>query len=138
MLAGIGVIFYLMCAHTPLMMDDYDYSFSWATGEKLTSLSDIFASQIAHYSLWGGRSVTHFLVQLFLLMGNLAAQAARMSRNGHSAWAFPAIFGILSSNIMNSSAFSSQGYAIFMMVLFLALTIAVWILDWRWMKHEAP
>ena len=69
MLAGIGVIFYLMCAHTPLMMDDYDYSFSWATGEKLTSLSDIFASQIAHYSLWGGRSVTHFLVQLFLLMG---------------------------------------------------------------------
>ena len=69
MLAGIGVLFYLLCAHTPLMMDDYDYSFSWATGERLAGVGDIMASQAEHYRLWGGRSVTHFLAQLFLYLG---------------------------------------------------------------------
>ena len=69
MLAGIGVLFYLLCAHTPLMMDDYDYSFSWTTGERLAGVGEIIASQAAHYRLWGGRSVTHFLAQLFLYLG---------------------------------------------------------------------
>ena len=56
-------------AYMPLMMDDYDYSFSWATGERLAGVGDIFASQAAHYRLWGGRSVVHFLAQLFLYLG---------------------------------------------------------------------
>lgn len=59
----------LLNHHTQLMMDDYDYSFSWATGERLAGIGDILASQAAHYSLWGGRSVTHFLAQLFLYLG---------------------------------------------------------------------
>ena len=54
---------------TPLMMDDYDYSFSWATGERLRGIADVAASQAAHYRLWGGRSVAHFLAQLFLWLG---------------------------------------------------------------------
>lgn len=60
----------LMMNHaTPLMMDDYDYSFSWATGQRLSGIPDILASQAAHYRLWGGRSVVHFLAQLFLYWG---------------------------------------------------------------------
>ena len=58
-----------MNAHTPLMMDDYDYSFSWHTGERLSGLADLVRSQQAHYMLWGGRSVAHFLAQLFLYLG---------------------------------------------------------------------
>ena len=56
----------LLNRHTPLMMDDYDYSFSWHTGERLSGIGDIIASQAAHYRIWGGRSVTHFLTQLLL------------------------------------------------------------------------
>ena len=65
----IGMLMLLLNLHTPLMMDDYDYSFSWATGERLAGIADIAASQAAHYRLWGGRSVVHFLAQLFLYLG---------------------------------------------------------------------
>lgn len=68
-LLSVFVLMLLLNIHTPLMMDDYDYSFSWATGERLAGISDIIASQAAHYQLWGGRSVTHFLAQLFLYLG---------------------------------------------------------------------
>ncbi|MGN0773143.1 MAG: DUF6056 family protein [Candidatus Ventricola sp.] len=65
----IGASMLLLNLHTPLMMDDYDYSFSWVTGERLAGVGDIAASQAAHYRLWGGRSVVHFLAQLFLYLG---------------------------------------------------------------------
>ena len=69
-------------AHTPLQMDDYDYSFSWSTGKPLAGVADVLASQTAHYRLWGGRSVVHTLAQLFLYWGkgvfNIANTAAYM------------------------------------------------------------
>ena len=68
-LAAIGCLMLVLNIHTPLMMDDYDYSFSWATGKRLAGVADIVASQAAHYAMWGGRSVTHFLAQLFLYLG---------------------------------------------------------------------
>ncbi len=69
LLAGVFALMLLLNVHTPLMMDDYDYSFSWSTGERLAGVGDILASQAVHYRLWGGRSVTHFLAQLFLYLG---------------------------------------------------------------------
>ena len=69
LLVCIAVLMFALNAHTPLMMDDYDYSFSWSTGERLGGIGDIIASQAAHYDMWGGRSVTHFLAQLFLYLG---------------------------------------------------------------------
>ena len=69
LLAGVFMLMLALNIHTPLMMDDYDYSFSWSTGERLAGIGDILASQAAHYKLWGGRSVTHFLAQLFLYLG---------------------------------------------------------------------
>lgn len=65
----IACVILAMNVLTPLMMDDYDYSFSWATGERIAGVGDILASQWAHYAIWGGRSVTHFLAQLFLYLG---------------------------------------------------------------------
>ena len=69
LLLAIFLQMFLLNAHTPLMMDDYDYSFSWSTGERLDGVLDVLASQAAHYSLWGGRSVVHALAQLFLWLG---------------------------------------------------------------------
>lgn len=69
LMAGVFTLMLMLNIHTPLMMDDYDYSFSWSTGERLAGIGDIIASQGAHYRLWGGRSVTHFLAQLFLYLG---------------------------------------------------------------------
>ena len=60
---------FLLNTHTPLQMDDYDYSFSWSTGRPLSGVADVLASQAAHYRLWGGRSVVHTLAQLFLYTG---------------------------------------------------------------------
>lgn len=76
LLAFIGALMLALNAHTPLMMDDYDYSFSWSTGMPLAGIGDILASQAAHYRLWGGRSVTHFLAQLFLYWGKPAFNLA--------------------------------------------------------------
>lgn len=76
LLAVIGVTMFLLNAHTPLMMDDYDYSFSWSTGERISGVSDILASQAVHYRIWGGRSVAHFLAQLFLYLGKPVFNAA--------------------------------------------------------------
>ena len=54
---------------TPLMADDFSYTFSRATGHPITGIPDIFFSQVNHYFTWGGRSVVHFLAQFFLLLG---------------------------------------------------------------------
>lgn len=72
----IGGIMLLLNMHTPLMMDDYDYSFSWATGERIGGVTDVLASQAAHYRLWGGRSVVHALAQSFLSMDKRVFNAA--------------------------------------------------------------
>ena len=80
LLALIGACMFLLNVHTPLQMDDYDYSISWSTGEPLCGFRDVIASQAAHYMLWGGRSVVHALAQGFLYLGkhvfNVANTAA--------------------------------------------------------------
>lgn len=69
LLVLIAATMFALNAHTPLQMDDYDYSISWATGKPVSGLADVIASQAAHYRLWGGRSVVHALAQMFLYMG---------------------------------------------------------------------
>ncbi len=60
LLAIIGGTMLLLNMHTPLLLDDYDFMISWATGEKLTGLADVVRSQMVHYNLWGGRLVQSF------------------------------------------------------------------------------
>lgn len=59
---------YILNLHTPLLADDFGYSFSGVTGMKLAGIYDIYLSQYQHYFSWGGRSVVHFLAQLFLMV----------------------------------------------------------------------
>lgn len=47
LLSLIGVCMYSLNAHTPLQMDDYDYSISWSTGEPIAGIADVIASQAA-------------------------------------------------------------------------------------------
>jgi len=64
---------------TPLICDDYVYSFVWQdnamgvalseSANRVSGLADIFYSQWKHYFSWGGRTVAHFLAQLFLWAG---------------------------------------------------------------------
>ncbi len=53
---------------TPWIADDYRYAFSFATGEKLTSVWDIFPSLQEHTRVMNGRYTPHLLVQLFTLL----------------------------------------------------------------------
>ncbi len=53
---------------TPLVADDYMYAFSFATGERISSVGEIFPSLAAHAREMNGRLTPHFFVQLFTLL----------------------------------------------------------------------
>lgn len=57
----------------PFMMDDEWYSTNLATGGPLRTLADVLEGQIWHYLNWGGRSITHGILQLVLMTGELCA-----------------------------------------------------------------
>lgn len=65
----VYLFIYACTSLTPLLADDYIYSFNLATGESITSFSDILQSQIHHYFTWIGRSISHFLAQAFIFEG---------------------------------------------------------------------
>ena len=58
---------FILTALTPMVGDDYPYSFNWANWTRIESLSDIVESMTVHRSTTNGRVFTHGLVQLFLL-----------------------------------------------------------------------
>jgi len=57
----------------PFMMDDLWYSTKLSCEEPVRNLRDIVESQVWHYFNWGGRSITHAILQLTLLAGEKAA-----------------------------------------------------------------
>ena len=57
----------------PFMMDDLWYSTLLYEDAPIAGFADIVKSQIWHYSNWGGRSMTHAILQLTLLAGETAA-----------------------------------------------------------------
>ena len=76
---AVGTIFYLINLYTPLISDDYLYSYyltptsakSFAEGtfigfnQKISSLTDIFHSQYNHYFYVNGRTIPHIVEQFF-------------------------------------------------------------------------
>lgn len=62
----LGVLFYILNYYTPLHADDYSYSFSFMTGNKIKNIYDIILSQKEHYFSMNGRSVVHVIAQIFL------------------------------------------------------------------------
>lgn len=61
------VIFLWLNTITELSGDDLDYQKIFWTEERAQSIQDVFVSQMRHYMLWGGRSVVHFIDQIFLM-----------------------------------------------------------------------
>lgn len=54
---------------TPLIADDFVYTFIFATSTPVMSFGDIVTSQISYYMTWGGRVVAETLTQLFMFLG---------------------------------------------------------------------
>ena len=59
----------LLTSLTPMLADDYSYSFSYADRTvRIQTLGDIFASLKAHRANMNGRMISHGLAMLFLLL----------------------------------------------------------------------
>lgn len=72
----LGTILAIFLTHraVPFMMDDLWYSTILSDESvKLSGLGDIIKAQIWHYNNWGGRSMTHTILQLILIRGELFA-----------------------------------------------------------------
>ena len=77
-LLGVSAVVMLITHHlVPFMMDDLWYSTMLSDETPITSFSDIVKSQIWHYNNWGGRSMTHGILQLTLLMGENVVDARK-------------------------------------------------------------
>ena len=64
----VFLLMLLLNALTPMAVDDYSYSFSWADNTRIRSLAQIPASMAVHRNLTNGRVFAHSLVQLFLML----------------------------------------------------------------------
>ncbi len=71
---------------TPFMMDDLWYSTNLATNGPLTGLADVIEGQVWHYLNWGGRSITHGLLQLVLMSGDTIANLLNLGMTLLLAW----------------------------------------------------
>lgn len=72
----MGALMLLMNLLTPMICDDYRYAFSFATGERITKVGEIFPSLAAHGHVLNGRYAPHFFVQLFALLPGICFDAA--------------------------------------------------------------
>lgn len=73
---GIGGLFllqFLLHRSVPFMMDDIWYGTNLATGDALQGLGDVLEGQVWHYLNWGGRSITHGILQMVIMQGELVA-----------------------------------------------------------------
>lgn len=66
-LLSVFLLALLFNSYTPMTVDDYYYSFNFATDEKLATLSDVAESMQRHYRVVNGRLIPHSIVQTVLL-----------------------------------------------------------------------
>jgi len=75
-LGGLAILYllqFMVHRYVPFMMDDLWYGTNLATGEPLHSLGDVVEGQVWHYLNWGGRSITHGILQITLMSGEWCA-----------------------------------------------------------------
>lgn len=101
MTAVLLLVMFVTHRAIPFMMDDLWYSTMLSDDTPIASISDIVKSQIWHYNNWGGRSMTHGILQLTLLAGELAADVLNIVFTLLLGWtmclvaehrSFPALF----------------------------------------------
>ncbi|MGL4607425.1 MAG: DUF3329 domain-containing protein [Eubacteriaceae bacterium] len=68
-LITFGFYMLFLNSKTPLIADDYVYTFIFGTTTSVTSFSDIVTSQITYFMTWGGRVLAESLTQIFMLLG---------------------------------------------------------------------
>lgn len=66
---------FILNYYTPIIADDYSYSFG-INGERIHFISDIIIKQYDHYFHWGGRTIAHSLGQLFLMFPKIVFSIA--------------------------------------------------------------
>lgn len=89
----LAVLEWLGHRRTPFMMDDLWYSTNLATGQPLQGLADIVESQVWHFLNWGGRSVTHGILQMTLMSGEFMADILNMAAVLFLAWMICVVAG---------------------------------------------
>ena len=52
----------------PMIADDYDHIYSFATGDRITTISMIPGSVATYYMTWGGRALSMIFIQLMLML----------------------------------------------------------------------
>lgn len=65
----VGILMYNLNYLTTFRGDDFNYHYSFADGTRISSLLDVFKSQVAHYKVMNGRIPAHFLMQIFTIFG---------------------------------------------------------------------
>lgn len=67
----VGILYYILCYLAPITLsDDLLYKFIWPSDNEtyttpISTLKDVLSSQYIHYQVLNGRSIIHFIVQLF-------------------------------------------------------------------------
>ena len=69
LIALATLAFFSLNLLTPVMRDDWSYTFNFVTKERIASFADIFQSLGIHYVRVNGRLPVHFLAHLFLWLG---------------------------------------------------------------------
>ena len=74
----LAAVEWLCHRRVPFMMDDLWYATNLETEQPLRGLMDVIESQLWHFRNWGGRCVTHGILQLTLMAGEPAADILNM------------------------------------------------------------
>lgn len=59
-------LIFILTALTPIVCDDYNYSWSWFTNEKIENLYDLKMSILYHWEMMNGRYFSHLFAFFFL------------------------------------------------------------------------
>lgn len=104
MTAVLLLVMFVTHRTIPFMMDDLWYATMLSDDTPIASFSDIVKSQIWHYLNWGGRSMTHGILQLTLLAGEPVADVLNIGFTLLLGWTiclvaghrrFPAFFAAM-------------------------------------------
>lgn len=106
----LSILVFVLSFFTPMLADDYSYSFSYADRSRISSLSGIFSSLEAHRSSMNGRMAAHFFAHLFLMLPKALFSLA-------NSLVALATFSLIYLTIRSND--SGRDFAIMLIVLFL-------------------
>lgn len=64
----VGVFMFALNYMTPMIVDDYTYCYSFADGERISTLLQIIPSMASHYQTMNGKIILHAFFQLLLML----------------------------------------------------------------------